>query len=50
MEGARGQYGRIQHRGCEDDVMVSTRQLGKEGAEEAEGGERGWLDLHPLVS
>lgn len=38
MEGARGQYGgRIQRRGCEDDVMLSRRQLGKGGAE---GGER----------
>lgn len=34
-EGACGQYGGIQQRGREDDVMMSRRQLGKGGAEEA---------------
>lgn len=39
-EGACGQHGGIHQGGCEDDVTVSGRQLGKRGAwrkrEEAE--------------
>lgn len=30
MEGARGQYGGIQTRGCEDDVMCPAGSWGKQ--------------------